>query len=62
MSSYLHGLLNQHEPLEAHEIEDLKNWLDALEEDCSTFRATHEDLRRMQSIRQKLDAQNVSAR
>ena len=54
MTNYLHGLLMQQEPLEEHEIDDLKNWLDTLIQDCSTFGPTRDDERRMREIKAKI--------
>lgn len=52
--TYLQSLIEQKEPLEAHEVSDLKNWLEVLEEDCATFGETPEDTIRMTKMREKI--------
>lgn len=56
--SRLESLLQQEEPLEKHEIADLKDWLSALEEDCKNFGATGVDRFRMDVIRMKIESQS----
>lgn len=52
--TYLQTLIDQKEPLEAHEVNDLKNWLQMLKSDCDTFGETPEDATRMNKIREKI--------
>ena len=52
--SYLDALLVQKEPLELHEVTDLKNWLATLEEDCDLLGETPEDTNRMNAIKKKI--------
>lgn len=50
----LDQLLEQAEPLEKHEIDDLREWLATLNDDVDLFGATAEDARRMARIRAKI--------
>lgn len=52
--SGLHNLLKRSEPLEAHEISELKDWLSALEEDVAIFGATPQDENLMLRIQGKI--------
>lgn len=52
--TYLQGLLSQRQPLDPHEVADLKRWLETLESDCATFGETPEDTQRMNTIRRRI--------
>ena len=54
--SRLENLLDQAEPLEQHEIADLREWLQQLREDVEMFGATAEDRERMARISAKIGA------
>ena len=54
--TYLQSLIEQKEPLEAHEVSDLKNWLQVLEGDCADFGETYEDTIRMNKMRAAINA------
>lgn len=54
MPTYFEQLLAQTEPLERHEIADLKAWLAALRDDVATFGDTPEDNRRMATIEARI--------
>lgn len=52
--SYLQTLLDQDEPLEPHEVSDLRAWLQTLRNDVEMFGPTAEDVARMRRISAKI--------
>lgn len=52
--SYRENLLTQKEPLEQHEISDLKEWLETLEGDVEMFGPTAEDETRIAAIKARI--------
>jgi hypothetical protein len=52
--SRLHALLTSTEPLEPHEIADLRNWLNALKRDCDVFGETAQDTHRIATIHARI--------
>lgn len=49
-------LAEQKDPLKAHAVSILKNWLQILESDCATFGETPEDTIRMIKMRAAINA------
>lgn len=59
MTSYRQMLLEQADPLEAHEIGTLEEWLGVLREDVEAFGATPEDEARMEAIARRIEAEGA---
>lgn len=53
--SYLTALLAQAEPLEPHEVAELRRWLEVLRGDCEVFGETAEDTARMARITARIE-------
>lgn len=52
--SRLQSLLRQAQPLERHEISDLRSWLNVLRGDCELFGETAEDAARIAEIEARI--------